>query len=280
MIEELRRFILVANFGSLTRAAEKSFITQSAMTQSIGRLEREIGATLFVQKGRNLELTTDGKALVQIGERILDLWGRAKDPKTREALLPILTIGMFDNIALRLAGFVQKYTKAQKFVLELRIDNSSKLLTGLQLGVLDIALIVKSASIPADLICLETFTEILIPVARRKLSGDVGEIPFILYNKGSYTREQIDAMFLKEGIKPKVYAESTSSLFMKELAMHGGGVALLPVNLVRGEIRQKKLVKQDFVMKWTREYGIFVHKNNKSKYIELLGHEISQILQK
>ncbi len=279
MIEELRRFILVANVGNITKTAEKIFITQSALTQSIDRLEREIGSELFVQKGRNMELTTDGKALVTIGEKILDLWEKAKDPLTRANALPTLTIGMFDNAALRLAGFVQRHTPGQEFVLEFMIDNSERLLSNLQLGVLDMAILVKSVSpFHKDIICLATFEEELIPVAGKRFSGPLAEIPFVLYNRGSYSREQIDALFIKKGVKSKVYAESTSVHFMKELAILNTGVALLPENLVRQELKQKILVKQHFKMKWTREYGIFAQKNNKSEYRELLAEEIAKIL--
>ena len=227
MIEELQRFIIVANEGNLTKAAQKIFLTQSALTQSMQRLEKEVGAKLFVQKGKFLQLTPDGIALKVIGAKILDLWGKAKDPEIRQSMKPRLTIGMFDNAAQRLAAFVQKNTPSRRFTLEFMIDNSGKLLTNLQLGVIDIAIIVKRGqAYPKDIVSLETFEEELVPVAGRNFSGEVDEIPFILYNKGSNSREQIDAIFTEHGVRPNVYAESTSPTFMKELAILNCGVAL------------------------------------------------------
>src|ERR1700722_5881151 len=77
MIDELKRFLLVAQEGNLTRTAEKIFITQSALTQSIHRLEKDLQTKLFIQKGKQLQLTPDGKALITIGARTVLLWGDA-----------------------------------------------------------------------------------------------------------------------------------------------------------------------------------------------------------
>src|SRR6185503_16993883 len=101
MIEELRRFILVANNGNVTRTAEKMFITQSALSQSIKRLEKELKTKLFIQKGKTLHITSDGKAIVEIGTRIIDLWEKAKNKQMRQITKPHYTIGVFDNAALR-----------------------------------------------------------------------------------------------------------------------------------------------------------------------------------
>ena len=71
MINELKRFLLVVQTGNVTQAAQKVFITQSALTQSIKRLERELHTKLFIQKGKQLHLTEDGNALVLIGEKMM-----------------------------------------------------------------------------------------------------------------------------------------------------------------------------------------------------------------
>ncbi|MBU4098261.1 LysR family transcriptional regulator, partial [Patescibacteria group bacterium] len=118
MIKKLQSFILLANESNLTEVAKKIFITQSALTQSIDRLEKEIGAKLFIQKGKYLELTADGKALASIGTKILDLWEKAKDPKIRDVIKPTITIGMYDNAALRLAEFVQENIPSKQTIFE------------------------------------------------------------------------------------------------------------------------------------------------------------------
>src|SRR5215469_2936698 len=129
MIEELKRFILVAKEESVTRAAQKIFITQSALTQSIHRLEKELHTKLFVHTGKQIHLTEDGKSLVFIGEKILTLWSNAHDPLIRKTLKPTFSIGMFDNVALRLGKFLTDKSVQKAYNLELTIDASGKLLT-------------------------------------------------------------------------------------------------------------------------------------------------------
>ncbi len=262
MINELQRFLLVAQEGSVTRTAEKIFITQSALTQSIHRLEKELGTKLFTQKGKQLQLTEDGNSLVIIAEKILQLWVNAHDSQLRRTQMPIYTVGMFDNVALRLGKFFQKQMQIDTYKLELTIDSSGKLLNRLQLGTLDAALCVfnETHRTPAHLSLLQTYTERLVPVSAKTFSQTIGKIPFILYNRGSYTRMQIDELFIKKGIQPMIYAESTSVTFMRELALLGSGVALLPENFVKQDLDQRRLKKVKMPMQWERKYGFFVQK--------------------
>jgi len=279
MIEELRRFILVAEEGNMTKAAEMLFITQSAMTQSIQRLEREIGVKLLVQRGKHLGLTEEGQSVKMIAEKILDLWGKAKDRSARRFVKPTIAIGMFDNAATRLAGFVQKNSRRDEFDLDVIIDSSGKLLRQLELGVIDVAVIVeRGGHLTRDIERVEVFEEELVPIAGKVFKEKIENVPFILYNKGSNTREQVDEVFGEKGIRPRIYAESTSPSFMKELSVLKCGVALLPLNLVKEELGRGALVRQNFIMKWKRRYGIFVRKEVESKYIEELIKEMGGIL--
>jgi DNA-binding transcriptional LysR family regulator len=264
MNDELKRFLVVAQTGNVTQAAQKVFITQSALTQSIQRLEKELNTKLFSQQGKQLHLTEDGKALVVIGEKMAQLWSNALDPNLRKTHKQIVSVGIFDNVALRLGKFFQDHRETDTYQLELTIDSSGKLLTKLQLGTLDAALCIlnKAYALPNHIVLSQTYSEELIPVSSKSFSQELSKIPFILYNKGSNTRVQIDEIFNKQGIIPTVYAESTSVTFMRELAILGGGVALLPENFVKDDINQGRLKIQKMPLQWHREYGLLIQKNS------------------
>lgn len=281
MIEEIRRFILTTQEGSITKTAEKVFITQSALSQSIQRLEKALGTKLFVQKGKHLQPTPDGIAVVTIGNKIIELWENAKNPDIRKSLKQIYSIGMFDNAALLLGDYLQKNLQHDSFHLELTIDQSSKLIAQLRLGIIDLAICVFDKKyIPSkDILLVKKFRERLIPVSSRSFTEPLDTVPFILYNKGSNTREQIDTVFIKAGIKPYVFAESTSVTFMKELALLGSGVALLPENFVKAELKQKTLRKQAFPLHWEREYGLYLAAENHLTPENKLVKEIIQHLE-
>jgi len=276
MIEEIRRFIMVAGDGNVTRTAEKIYITQSALSQSIHRLEKALGTKLFIQKGKMLRLTSDGTAVMQLGTKIIELWEKAKDAHLRQSLRPTINIGMFDNAAIRLGKYLQNNMHQETFTIELTIGVSKKIFSELQLGILDIAICVidKKTPLPKNVLLRKPFSEDLIPVSAKNFTGNIEDIPFILYNKGSYTRDFIDVEFTKKGITPKIFAESTSVTFMKELSILGGGVALLPENLVAPELKQNILKRQKLPMKWHREYGVFMQKNGRLKKDDKIIEEI------
>ncbi len=263
MIEELRRFTLVAKNGNLTKTAKEVFITQSALTQSISRLEKVLNTKLFVHQGRSLQLTPDGASVLLLSEKILTLWKNAKNPKVRKTLKPTYTIGMFDNAALRLGNYFKKNINNSNYDFELIIDNSGKLFEQLKLGTIDIAVCVndQKENFDKNISLIKAFSETLTPVSSIVFKKRLKEIPFILYNQSSRTRQQTDTIFTKKGIDPLVFAESTSPSFMKELAILGCGVALLPENFVRAEIKQKILKIQQLPVKFNREYGVYINQS-------------------
>jgi len=73
-LRDLRVFVAVAEEASFTRAGERLFLTQQAVSTAIRRLERDVGVVLFVRGGRATVLTDDGRALL---DRARDLLQRA-----------------------------------------------------------------------------------------------------------------------------------------------------------------------------------------------------------
>lgn len=63
-VRQLSYFLAVVDAGSTHRAAEKLFVAQPSVTQTIRRLEAELGTELFIRQGRGLVLSPSGAALV------------------------------------------------------------------------------------------------------------------------------------------------------------------------------------------------------------------------
>ena len=63
-IDQLRSFIMIADQGSYTKAAEKLFRTQPAISLQMKRLEEQVGAPLFARVGRESRLTEAGRMLM------------------------------------------------------------------------------------------------------------------------------------------------------------------------------------------------------------------------
>src|ERR1700743_3134239 len=60
----LRVFVVVADTGSVTKAAARLYITQPGVSSALRRLATAIDAPLFVRQGRGLPLTSEGERLL------------------------------------------------------------------------------------------------------------------------------------------------------------------------------------------------------------------------
>src|SRR5437868_8751265 len=72
-LSQLEVFLAVAHEGRFSRAAEKLFRTQSAVSQTIRKLEQELGEPLFDRSSREGLLTDAGTVLREYSEKLLNL---------------------------------------------------------------------------------------------------------------------------------------------------------------------------------------------------------------
>jgi DNA-binding transcriptional LysR family regulator len=179
MIEDVRRFIIFVDLGSVTRAAEKLHITQPALSLSIARLEKELKIALFTHKKKQLAITQQGEQFYRIATKIIELWEKAKQPANYEVNKPIISLGMYDNAALKLANYFQKHLETKQYKLDIKINASSHLLKDISYGTLDIAIAVMDVSdeLPKNAVLVNTYEEDLIPVAHKKLVHPLEQLP-------------------------------------------------------------------------------------------------------
>jgi len=81
---DLRLVDAIKEEGSLTRAGNVLFLTQSALSRQLADLERRLGAPLFQRSGRRMVPTPAGERLIEAGREILDALARA-EADAREA---------------------------------------------------------------------------------------------------------------------------------------------------------------------------------------------------
>lgn len=62
-LEQLKQLIAFATYGTLSKAAEKLYISQPALSRSIQKLEKTLGVELFDRKKNKMELNQNGKLL-------------------------------------------------------------------------------------------------------------------------------------------------------------------------------------------------------------------------
>src|SRR6516164_9519130 len=81
----LRYFAAVAAEGNLTRAAERLFVSQPALTKQIKQLESQLGLRLFIRSRAGMTLTPAGQALAGRMPAVLAGWDQALQETTAPA---------------------------------------------------------------------------------------------------------------------------------------------------------------------------------------------------
>ena len=99
-LELYRVFKEVAEVGNITAAAQALYISQSAVSQSIKQLERDLQTRLFARNSRGVTLTAEGQMLYEYVRSAMGLLetGEEKLSQTRELQMGQLTIGASDTV--------------------------------------------------------------------------------------------------------------------------------------------------------------------------------------
>lgn len=147
----LRTFIAIVDAGSMMNATSRVFLTQSALSLQIKRLEELVQQNLFVRDGRRLVLTPAGDVLLDYARRILPLHDEAVAAvKGRDFSGPV-RIGMVQDFAdTLLSGLLARFGQAHPDTqIYARIGRTADLLTALGANDIDIVLGFADADLPS-----------------------------------------------------------------------------------------------------------------------------------
>ena len=141
----IRAFVTVAGAGNMTLAADRLGLTQGAVSQQIKRLEETLQCVLFDRR-RNLELTKDGKHLLGLSKRFLELNDEIWDEMTAPALRGEVRLGLPHDLVttylpLALDGFVAANPNIEVTLIS---ATSPNLRDDLKDGKLDVAIVEES----------------------------------------------------------------------------------------------------------------------------------------
>lgn len=145
--ELLRSFAAIVDSGSMLAATERVFVTQSALSLQMKRLEETVQTPLFQREGRRLALTPAGQTLLAYAREILATNDRAVTALNGDQLAGPVRVGLVQDFAETLlcgvlARFAQLNPEAQ---LQVRVGGSQELLEGLAGDRLDIVLAMGAA---------------------------------------------------------------------------------------------------------------------------------------
>lgn len=136
----LRSFVAIVDTGSMLNASEQVFVTQSALSLQIKRLEELIQQPLFLREGRRLELTAAGDLMLGYARRVLALHDEALSAISAGRFAGPVRIGMVQDFAdLLLTGLLARFAElhpdAQIFA---RVAGTAELQEMLERGQLNV----------------------------------------------------------------------------------------------------------------------------------------------
>ncbi|WP_198666606.1 LysR family transcriptional regulator [Marinomonas shanghaiensis] len=142
-IVTLRSFSAVVEHGGVSKAAKALYLTQSAISQHIKRLESMLDTTLFSRAGRGLVLTPTGEMLLEYASKILLTNDAIINHFRKEVEKNYISIGLSEHIShVYLPKILSISSKMPNIQLDVKIGLNQKLFSDLNDGMLDIALLV------------------------------------------------------------------------------------------------------------------------------------------
>jgi len=239
----LTYFQHVARLEHMTKAAEELRISQPSLSQSISRLEEELGFPLFERSGRNIRLNEPGKAfLARVNKAFAELKeGRREASLKAGAAKPSISLGMIHLDAL--PDFLGAYMSREANPAQIKVQYgcNRSMTAPLERGELDLFLC--SPLLRKDGIEVVPLAEEEIVLAvppRHPLSGrsearleEVARDPFIVLQTNSGLREASDDFCRLAGFSPEIALEIADPSRLRMLVDAGIGVALVPASLAK-----------------------------------------------
>ncbi|HKR44228.1 MAG TPA: LysR family transcriptional regulator [Paraburkholderia sp.] len=232
----LRTLQAVARSGSFATAAEKTALTQAAVSLQMRGLEEALGRQIFDRRARQVALTREGREICAKVEHILalidELPASAGDTM-RGSIIIGAVVSVIGALSLAVA-----HLKTGHPELEVRLTSarSNELARMVEDGDVDLAVVVGSAdgSLHESLAWTPLYEEPLMLVTSRATPGDdarriLRERGFLRFDRRVPTGVVIDHALHELGIEPLEYLELNSIETIVSLVRNDVGVSVLPV---------------------------------------------------
>jgi DNA-binding transcriptional LysR family regulator len=273
--DQLRSFVAIVDTGSFTRAAERVFRTQSAVSMQIRRLEEQLERPLFVKQGRGVRLTEDGEKLIDYARQILQIEAAALASVSRKALAGRIRFGIPDDYAESfLPEIVTRFTRRHPLVeITVICESSCDLADRVSAGELDLAVV--SAGIGnAEILREEPLRWVVAAHAR---THEMRPLPLALSSPSCNWRRIAITALDEVGIPWRPLLASANLSAIAPVVHAGIAVTVLPPSAMRPGLRALD-DDEGLPALPTNEVGLLVAKDLRSAEGKVLAEEIRAIL--
>ncbi len=292
-LDVMRTFCDLVDTGSFTRAAEANFISQSAVSQQLAKLERDLGTQLITRGGGMVTPTEAGKAFYRGAHEIIrryeGLLGEVRSAS--DAIRGVLRIGTIYSVGFYMFNpYVREFLQAHPEVdLHVEYTQWTHIYAAVIGGEMDLGVVAcpeKQRSIEIIPIGAEELVLICSPdhrFARRK-TVDVQELngeTMIGFDANTPTRRHIEKVLKRNRVEVRIAMEFDNVELLKRAVEVGGSLAILPPGNVEREVEYGDLCFARFrdSRPWTRKLGILRRRGKmpspaESKFLALLRKRV------
>jgi DNA-binding transcriptional LysR family regulator len=244
-------FYWVATLKSMTRAADKLFMTQSAISSRVAALEEELGILLIDRRDRQqFALTNAGMRFLNYAERLMTIHRQMRDELgTEEAGVHLLRVGAIESVLHTwLIPMLQHLRSVHaNLQLELTVEITPVLVEAVKRGTLDLVFAAQSISAP-DIRTrpLPTMEMVFVgaKALKRRVPYTLQEIvshEMMTFQRGSQPHLALLEQLRGEGLEPPRVHTISSIPAMVHLIESGFGIATLPVIAAQTLVRQHEI---------------------------------------
>src|SRR5277367_465120 len=273
--DQLATFVYVAKLKSFSRAGQKVFRSQSAVSAQIRQLEQAYRAKLLDRSAKSVELTPAGEVLFEYAERLL----RLRDESIQvvadrgDVVQGPLVFGANEATCLYLlpdifAEFQRKYPQVH---ISIYRNFSHKILQRLEEGSLDLGIVtlpLKSPNLKMHVINrdrLRFMVSAKNPLAQRShvTLEELASLPMI-FPKTGYTRQVLDKLFRPHRSRLRISMELPSIGMIKTFVAADAGISIISESFARDQVKigEVKLLNVEGVDLW-RELAL-VYRRDRS----------------
>jgi len=251
--DQLETFLEVARLSSFSRAAEKRFRTQPAISAQIRALEEEIGARILDRSGGKVSITAAGKLFQKYAEDTLDARKAVLTAIAETERVPRgeIIVGANEGTCLHILPEVFAQFKKQypDVAVNIKSADYAKILDSVIDNSVDFGVVSMPVTDPRLTVVLIHRDELVIivppqhPLAKMKSAtiADAARFPLVV-PKAGHTRDALEDLFYENKLKPRYAMELDSSELLKRFVAADVGVGFIARSNVQEDVRANVLV--------------------------------------
>lgn len=253
-LELYRVFYTVAKNKHMTKASEELHISQPAISQSIKKLEEQLGGTLFLRSNKGMELTEEGKMFYEYIKGALELINNAENEFTsfKDLSKGEVKIGCSTTLTklILIDAIKDFHNKYPNININITNDLTSNLINDLKLGKLDFV-IFNESNIKETNLHLEKIKELKQGfIYNPEFYNDeinnfeeLNKLPLILQKEESNSRKLLDYIALQNSVKLIPKMEVVSQELITEFVNIGLGIGFVIIDLATRNYKNPKELK-------------------------------------